>query len=88
MSHAERLTLQQLLRMEKCKYTLQIINLFSVTWGNPDDGKLGHLVKVETEDEKKKKFEIYRKTGYTPKNYAEKNEIDFVSSDFDGKKIV
>ena len=75
--------------MAKCKDKFWFdLGMFSVTWGNPDDGKLGHAVKVETEEEKKKKFEIYRKRGYTPKNYAEKNEIDFVSSDFDGKKIV
>jgi len=25
-----------------------------VTWGNPDDGKLGHDKKVESEEDKKK----------------------------------
>jgi alpha-tubulin suppressor-like RCC1 family protein len=32
-----------------------------LTWGNPDEGKLGHAPKVETEEEKKKKFELYKK---------------------------
>lgn len=59
-----------------------------MTWGNPDDGKLGHFKKEVTEDEKKKKFELYRKTGYTPKNYAEKNEIDFVAGELADKKVV
>jgi E3 ubiquitin-protein ligase HERC3 len=58
-----------------------------ITWGNPDDGKLGHAPKVETEEDKKKKFEMYKKKGYTPRNYAEKNEIDFVGGELEGKRV-
>lgn len=69
---------------------MEINNLyiFSVTWGNPDDGKLGHQPKVMTEEEKKKKFEQYRRTGYTPRNYAERNEIDFVAGELADKRVV
>jgi E3 ubiquitin-protein ligase HERC2 len=59
-----------------------------VSWGNPDQGKLGHKKKVMTEEEKKKNWEIYRKRGYSPKNYAEKDEIDFVVGDLESKKVV
>lgn len=58
-----------------------------VTWGNPDEGKLGHTPKVQTEDEKKSKFEQYKKKGYQPRNYAEKNEIDFVGGELADRKI-
>lgn len=58
-----------------------------LTWGNPDEGKLGHAPKVETEEEKKKKFELYKKKGYSPRNYAEKNEIDFVNGALESKKV-
>ena len=59
-----------------------------MTWGNPDDGKLGHSQKVETEEDKKQKALLYRKRGYTPKNYAEKNEIAFVQGELEGKKVI
>jgi alpha-tubulin suppressor-like RCC1 family protein len=54
-----------------------------ISWGNPDQGKLGHRKKVLTEEEKKKNWELYRKKGYSPKNYAEKDEIDFVVGDLE-----
>jgi len=46
-----------------------------VTWGNPDNGKLGHGVLVSGK-------------GYKPKNYADRSEIDFVSGDLEDKKVV
>lgn len=45
-----------------------------VTWGNPDNGKLGH---GETSTEKE----------YKPKNYADRAEADFVNGELEGKKI-
>jgi E3 ubiquitin-protein ligase HERC2 len=59
-----------------------------ISWGNADQGKLGHRKIVLTEEEKKKQWEIYRKRGYSPKNYAEKEEIDFVVGDLESKKVV
>lgn len=59
-----------------------------MTWGNPDDGKLGHPKKEQTEEDKKKNAQLYRKRGYTPRNYAEKNEIAFVGGDLESKKVV
>jgi alpha-tubulin suppressor-like RCC1 family protein len=46
-----------------------------VTWGNPDNGKLGHGEKTEDK-------------GYKPKNYADRAEVDFVSGELEGKNIV
>ena len=55
-----------------------------MTWGNPESGKLGHKAKEFTEEDLKKMQELYRKKGYSPKNYAEENEIDFVAGELDG----
>jgi alpha-tubulin suppressor-like RCC1 family protein len=43
---------------------------------------------VLTPEEEKKKFELYRKQGYKPKNFAEENEIDFVLGELENKKVV
>ena len=45
-----------------------------VTWGNPDNGKLGHGEKDAGK-------------GYKPKNYADRSEIDFVSGELEGKQV-
>ena len=47
--------------MGNCK---SLIITLSVTWGNADDGKLGHDPKVETDEDKKKHAQDYRKRGY------------------------
>ena len=46
-----------------------------LTWGNPDNGKLGHAQKEEGKE-------------YKPKNYADRAEVDFVSGELEGKTIV
>lgn len=46
-----------------------------VTWGNPDNGKLGH-------------GEVTADKGYKPKNYADRAEVDFVNGELEGKNIV
>lgn len=45
-----------------------------VTWGNPDNGKLGHGEKDAGK-------------GYKPKNYADRSEIDFVNGELEGKQV-
>ena len=46
-----------------------------LTWGNPDNGKLGH-------------GEIVDDKGYKPKNYADRAEINFASGELLGKNVV
>lgn len=46
-----------------------------VTWGNPDNGKLGH-------------GEATLEKGYKPKNYADRAEIDYVNGVLEGKEVV
>lgn len=46
-----------------------------MTWGNPDNGKLGHVVKTAEK-------------GYKPKNYADRSEVDFVGGALEGKEVV
>ena len=45
-----------------------------VTWGNPDNGKLGHGEKIVGK-------------GYKPKNYADRSEVDFAAGDLEDKKV-
>jgi alpha-tubulin suppressor-like RCC1 family protein len=46
-----------------------------VTWGNPDNGKLGHGEKTTGKE-------------YKPKNYADRAEVDFVGGELEGKDVV
>jgi alpha-tubulin suppressor-like RCC1 family protein len=46
-----------------------------LTWGNPDNGKLGH-------------GEMTTNKEYKPKNYADRAEIDFVGGDLQDKEVV
>lgn len=46
-----------------------------VTWGNPDNGKLGH-------------GNIDSKKEYRPRNYADRAEVDFVKGELESKNIV
>jgi alpha-tubulin suppressor-like RCC1 family protein len=46
-----------------------------VTWGNPDNGKLGHAEKTADKE-------------YKPKNYADRAEVDIVNGELEGKEIV
>ena len=59
--------------MENCKLD-DIIN-HSVTWGNPDSGKLGHNANKE------------QKGRYGPRNYADYNAINFVYGDLEIKEV-
>jgi len=46
-----------------------------VTWGNPDNGKLGHGEQAVDKT-------------YKPKNYADRAEVDFVNGDLEEKEVV
>ena len=48
-----------------------------VTWGNPDSGKLGHATKKQEPGKSK----------YSPRNYADFNEIDFVYGELENKTV-
>jgi len=58
-----------------------------VTWGNPDGGKLGHNQKAMTDQEKSEKEALYKKRGYSPRNYADYAEMDFVYGELESKKV-
>jgi alpha-tubulin suppressor-like RCC1 family protein len=70
----EKVMLQQLHKMENCNDLS--IKYYSITWGNPDQGKLGHSPKDQG------------KSKYSPRNYADYNAIDFVYGDLENKKVV
>jgi alpha-tubulin suppressor-like RCC1 family protein len=49
-----------------------------VTWGNPDQGKLGHSASLVKEQ---------KTYGYQPRSTADYNAMNFVGGELDGKKI-
>ncbi len=62
--------------MENC--INKVFKNYSVTWGNPDSGKLGHsggLVKGT------------KTKGYGPRSYADYNAMDFVHGQLSNKTI-
>lgn len=75
-----------LLQTESCKHHNFI--RFRVTWGNPDSGKLGHSKKVITSEEKKAIDDNYKKRGYSPKNFADYNEMNFVYGPLESKQVI
>ena len=58
----------------------KVIISFRITWGNPDQGKLGHPKKVPTAEEIKAEQDNYKRRGYSPKNFADYNEMNYVSA--------
>jgi hypothetical protein len=75
--------------MADCKNSSKILKYLHarLTWGNSDQGKLGHTPKIVTKEEKATLHAENRRRGYSPKNYADENEIGFVEIP-EGKKVV
>jgi alpha-tubulin suppressor-like RCC1 family protein len=59
-----------------------------ISWGSPDQGKLGHRKKASAGDTKKPAPESTRKRIQYKNTYADKDEIDFVIGDLESKKVV
>ena len=76
--------------MENCIHKTSLLLLltksstnssFSLTWGNPDTGKLGHSPKATSTSARS------GSRSYGPRNYADLDQVDFVFGELTEKKV-